>query len=1011
MFKNLIRCIALGPLLGVVAGAANAEIVAYWSFDEGSGNIATDIVGGFEAQLTDIDWVVDQFGGSAVLSSQGSDSILVDPAPTPTTQDLSLAWWMVDTYDSWHTMMNKSTDSSQAGYSILLRPTAEDSPLRFRIGGFQAYGGWGEECRLPGGAYADGEWVHITCTYDNASDTATIYVNAEVKPYGDYNPKVGGIAGPDGYCQGLNDPTQPLYIVGQRETFGGTVDDVAIWDHALSAGDVMKVFTLGPLMLDPRLAGKPSPEDEATDVPRDTSLEWRPGESAATHDVYIGTVFNDVNDAGRGSPLLVGDGQTATTYDPPARLEFGTTYYWRIDETTTDGTTFKGAVWSFTTEPVAYPVDGATITVTASSAEEGQGPENTINGSGLTDDLHSDEPTDMWLTALGAAGPAWIEFEFNKVLKLHEMWVWNQNTALETAVGLGAKDVTLECSTDRLEYTVLEGVPQFSRAPGKAGYAANTTVDLGGIAARYVKLTINSNWGDILQQYGLSEVRFFSVPVFAREPSPMPGQKDVDVTTDLTWRAGREAATHEVYLSTDEQAVTDGSAPMETVNSPSYTLALDLASAYYWRVDEVNEVETPSTWQGDVWGFSTQEFVVVDGFEDYTDDMDAGEAVFQTWKDGIDVPANGGSVVGLETSANGTFCNTTTVHSGRQAMPLKYDNTTATHSEATRTLPGQNWTRHGVKALVLWLYGSPDNVAQQMYVKINNTKVAYPGSADDLKQTNWRMWYIPLASYNVNNVTSVGIGLERIAGVGGQGELLIDDLRLYSRDREQVTPVAPDAAGLKAHWKLDETSGLTAADSSGSGNTGTLTNMTGNEWTTGGKVGGALALDGVDDYVDCGNAPGLRVTGKLTIAAWVKMKPANEAAYMGIAGKLVSGDYKGFALVRHSSNVFRLWVASAGNIQGVSSDATYTDAEWHHVAGVSEDGISSLYIDGFKQAGTLVLPFDESGDFAFIGKQYSTTTDRHWNGTIDDVRMYDRALSEAEVGGLAGLTAPYDKSF
>ena len=44
----------------------------------------------------------------------------------------------------------------------------EDSPLRFRIGGYQAYGGWGTECRLPQGAYNDGEWVHIVCTYDSA---------------------------------------------------------------------------------------------------------------------------------------------------------------------------------------------------------------------------------------------------------------------------------------------------------------------------------------------------------------------------------------------------------------------------------------------------------------------------------------------------------------------------------------------------------------------------------------------------------------------------------------------------------------------------------------------------------------------------------------------------------------------------------------------------------------------------------------------------------------------------
>ena len=67
-------------------------------------------------------------------------------------------------------------------------------------------------------------------------------------------------------------------------------------------------------------------------------------------------------------------------------------------------------------------------------------------------------------------------------------------------------------------------------------------------------------------------------------------------------------------------------------------------------------------------------------------------------------------------------------------------------------------------------------------------------------------------------------------------------------------------------WKLDETSGLTAADSSGNGNDGTLNNMTGNEWTTG-PVEGALAFDGNNDFIDgIGDCP----TGNFTVSAWVK---------------------------------------------------------------------------------------------------------------------------------------------
>ncbi len=80
------------------------------------------------------------------------------------------------------------------------------------------------------------------------------------------------------------------------------------------------------------LALSPSPADESTDVPLDSLMSWTAGEFAAAHDVYLGTNFDDVNNAGRTNPLdvLVSQGQTTTEYS--ADLEYGQTYYWRIDE-------------------------------------------------------------------------------------------------------------------------------------------------------------------------------------------------------------------------------------------------------------------------------------------------------------------------------------------------------------------------------------------------------------------------------------------------------------------------------------------------------------------------------------------------------------------------------------------------------------------------------------------------------------------------------------------------------
>ncbi len=88
-------------------------------------------------------------------------------------------------------------------------------------------------------------------------------------------------------------------------------------------------------------------------------------------------------------------------------------------------------------------------------------------------------------------------------------------------------------------------------------YEHDTAVDLGGVVAKYVRLTINSAWGS-LPQAGLAEVRFFSVPVQARLPEPAMDATGVALDPTLSWRPGREAASHVVYFGADADAVADG---------------------------------------------------------------------------------------------------------------------------------------------------------------------------------------------------------------------------------------------------------------------------------------------------------------------------------------------------------------------------------------------------------------------------------------------------------------------
>jgi hypothetical protein len=653
------------------------------------------------------------------------------------------------------------------GWAWRLHSTGNGT-CRFQVSNTQP-----SESRVDGSTSVnDGQWHHVAGTFDGTQ--YNLYVDGKLDGSTD---ATGTIDTWDGYwfCIGAHfkksDASDPRYF------FDGLIDDVRLYDVVLSAAEILQISGAAPK------ASEPSPANRQTDVARDVVLGWKPGINADKHDVYFGTSLEDVSQATAIlDPNNVYKGrQDLNEYPMSETLDFEGTYYWRIDEVEADGTTIhKGDLWRFTVEPFVYAIQN--ITATASSSEPSKGPENTVNGSGLDDSglLHGKDADDnMWLSSAAGPQPTWIEFQFDNVYRLHEMWVWNSNQGLEPVLGLGIKDVSIEYSVDGTDYTTLGTTHTFARAPGVPDYAHNIIVDLSGVAAKYVRLTVSSNWGGILNQYGLSEVRFSYTPVSARGPSPDSGVTDVDVDVTLGFRAGREAAEHHLYFSTDEQAVIDGTAPVAITTEASYgPLSLDLGKTYYWRVDEVNEAETPATWQGNLWNFTAQEYFAVDDFESYND-LETTEAeskrIFLTWIDGYGIDTNG-SVVGYEIPP---FCEQTIVHSGKQSMPLAYSNTGgAAYSEAELPLsPPQNWTQAGAAILVLYFHGAEGNTGQ-LYVKVDGSKVVYDGDASDIAKVEWKQWNIDLASLGagVQNVTKLAIGID---GNSATGTLYVDDIRLY----------------------------------------------------------------------------------------------------------------------------------------------------------------------------------------------------------------------------------------
>jgi hypothetical protein len=515
---------------------------------------------------------------------------------------------------------------------------------------------------------------------------------------------------PEGHVKELRDGVNTMYIFHRQG------NDTVFWDTFVWTDSPDYVPTDQDYQnATPVLPGgivNPSPADEATDVPRDAVLSWTQAGPGETYDVYFGADFDVVSQATpTADPCGVYQGRIDVNSLAVERLVFGRTYSWRVDKVGAppDTTAVKGSVWSFTAETFTSLVIG--IIATASSSDPGAGPMNTVNNSGMTNDLHSTDNTAMWLSSATGPQPAWIQYELDGVYKLHEMRVWNYNVVFEPVLGYGFKDVTIEYSTDGTTWTLLQET-QFVPATAQEDYAANTMVDFGGKAAKFVRLTAQSNWSTMdLKQYGLSEVQFFYIPAQPRQPRPASGATGVSVNAMLSWRAGREAASHKVYFSADQQAVAEGTAPAQTVPAPSFDPGpLMLGETYYWEVAEVNEAATPSVWEGGVWSFATQEYLVIDDFEAYNDDEGQGTRIYETWIDGY-ADGSSGSTVGY---IQPPFAEQQIVHGGRQSMPLDYNNiNTPFFSEAQRAWDTpQDWTAHGADTLLLYFRGNPIGFAE-----------------------------------------------------------------------------------------------------------------------------------------------------------------------------------------------------------------------------------------------------------------------------------------------------------
>jgi len=317
-----------------VAGTGN-QIIGWWQLDDASSSTATDssAYGNDGTLVGNVAWTDDAEQGWCLdFPGNPTDYVTIpNESDYDLTGNMTVMAWMKAGYIDWRnfsTIIAKGQDPT--GWA--LQKAGRDNAMGFYVG----VSGMPWDGIKAGVGIFDGQWHHVAGVYDGSN--AYIYID-------------GGLDSNSVACSGsiaTND--YDVYMGLNSQSMGrsweGLVDDVRVYNYALTQSEINDIYTGGPTP--PGQASSPSPADSATDISVDADLSWTAGSGATSRDIYFGT----------SSPGTFQGNQTASTFDP-GTMAYDTTYYWRIDEINAAGTT-TGVVWSFTTEQELLPPGQAT---------------------------------------------------------------------------------------------------------------------------------------------------------------------------------------------------------------------------------------------------------------------------------------------------------------------------------------------------------------------------------------------------------------------------------------------------------------------------------------------------------------------------------------------------------------------------------------------------------------------------------------------------------------------------
>ena len=202
--------------------------------------------------------------------------------------------------------------------------------------------------------------------------------------------------------------------------------------------------------------------------------------------------------------------------------------------------------------------------------------------------------------------------------------------------------------------------------------------------------------------------------------------------------------------------------------------------------------------------------------------------------------------------------------------------------------------------------------------------------------------------------------------------------------------------GLLGRWTFDEGKGAIAGDVSGRDNHGKI--MGGAKWAKG-KIGGALEFDGSDDFVSIPNEGAFDITDGVTVSAWIRVESFTKPWQAFVT----KGD-RAWRLHRANETKgvgFACSDLSRQEVGDLLGKADVADSQWHHVAGVLDGDKALIFVDGVKDTSAASSPKISVNDYPVLIGANAQRAGRLFHGLIDDVRIYDRALSADELRVLA----------